>query len=32
MKTINDGVRDSLLTVITEFKCQIVSRFIMIKK
>jgi len=31
MKTINDGVRESLLTVITEFKCQIVSRFNMIK-
>ena len=31
MKTINDGERDSLLTVIIEFKCQIVSSFILIK-
>jgi len=31
MKTINDGERDSLLTVIIEFKHQVVSSFILIK-
>jgi len=31
MKAIKDGERDSPLTVIIEFKCQVVS-FILIKK